>query len=124
MKKKNKGKLTLATFEDCASYLDGIEPVGVDQFCVYSEALETLFAAESQSPEGVSMETVVTVHPFQFMAWWLLLLRKTREEAEAGLTVDRGRFERMGMLMMSLAKKMASSEGIGSSNALFGQSAG
>lgn len=110
MKKKNKGKLTLATFEDCASYLDGIEPVGVDQFSVYSEALETLFASESQSPGGVSLETVVTVHPFQFMAWWLLLVRKTQEEAEAGLTVDRGRFERMGMMMMSLARKLASSK--------------
>lgn len=110
MKNKNKGGLTLATFEECASCLERIKPVGVEQLCVYSEALEALFESESQSNEGIPLEKVVTVHPFQFMAWWLLLVRKSREDAEAGLTVDRGRFERMGLLIMSLARNMPSSE--------------
>lgn len=110
MKKGCVGKVNIETFDQCAARMGAIEPVGVDQLSSYDQALEAACVSASQRKDGVSVEEAVAVHPLYFLGWWLLLVRRTDEEAIAGGPVERGRFERMGTLMFELAGKLASCE--------------
>lgn len=110
MKRRDTSKMDLATFDDCVARMDAIGPTSVGQLLSYSETLEALCLAASQTPEGLSVEDAVAVHPFYLLGWWFLLVRRTEDEAKAGAPVERGRFERMGKLMLALARKLADSE--------------